>query len=329
MKRVLLFFSIGMVGLSFLGCKKLPDGNLSPLVRYEVQSFQILQGRTQVFSALNSEGSTKPFSVKLLRVYNRETNEDVTTDFTKEYPVKIWTAFYDPKIDTTLELINAKRKEVMLAAITINSSSGQIQANPLTENLPLGKYKFDLEVSNTAGSRVYVGIGNFDLVTAPTFEIPTVSSTVAIKVGDESEFHVIPNNSSQINVSRISNLEDKIIVRFLDQNGAIFDPRTEIQKRPLTGINGGFLQTMEDYSLGYTVSSDRLVFQYATVPFPLISLGNGFNYYYRIPAEFVDYDASLGLPYNTYSCNVRFSFRAFVPGTYQIDIVVPGVVRVP
>lgn len=322
-------FSVGMIGLLFLGCKKLPDGNLSPLVRYEVQSFQILQGRTQVSSALNSEGSNKPLSVKLLKVYNRETNEDVTDVFTMEYPTKIWTAFYDPRVDTTLELINAKRIETMASPISINSTSGQIQANPLTENLPLGKYKFDLEISNAAGSRIYPGIGEFDLVSAPSFAIPLVRSTVAMQVGNEGITRTIPSNNSHMTVTRLNNSEDKIIVRFFDKNGDIFDSRTEIQKRPLAGTNIGFLQTMEDYSIGYTLFSDRTEFIYGTVPFPLISLGNGFNYYYRIPAQFVDFDPSLGLTYNTYSCNVRFSFQAYLTGTYQIDVIVPQVTRVP
>jgi len=31
----------------------------------------------------------------------------------------------------------------------------------------------------------------------------------------------------------------------------------------------------------------------------------------------------------TYSCNARFNFRIFAPGTYQIDVIVPMVTQVP
>lgn len=327
MEKISLNLVIALFLLVVIGCKKLPDGHLSSLIRYEVQPFQIQQGRTDVSSSLNSEGSSKPFTVKLLNIYDRETGQNVTDIFSTAYPTKIWTALYNPKIDTTLEMINAKRTDVMLPAIAINAMSGQIEANPLTENLPLGKYKFDLEIENSAGRRIYPNIGEFDLIAAPTFEIPLVRSTVAMKVGNESVTTTIPSNNTHIQVTRVGNQEDKIIVRFLDKNGAVFDPRTEIQRRPIGGISVGFLQTMQDYSLSTSVSADRFEFIYAVVPFPLESLGNGFNYYYRIPAQFVEYDASLNLPYNTYSCNARFSFRAFSPGTYQVDVIIPQVTR--
>lgn len=329
MKKTLYILASLLTVLSVSSCKKIPDGNLSPLVRYEVLPIEVMQGRAFVSTAINPEGSTKPLKFTLLNVYNRETGENVTDLFMKKYMHRVWKALYDSKIDTTLELINAKRIDSLVYPISINPVSGQIEANYTTVNLPLGKYKFDLKAENAAGERVFKDIGEFDLIQAALFEVPDVRSTSAMKVGAEGTTKSIPSNQSHIKVTRVSDNEDKIIVRIKDKNGNTFNPKKgEIARRPNAGTAGGYLQTMQDYALSTTLFDDRMEFVYGVVPFPLASLGNGFNYYYRIPAQYVQYDESLDLPYNTYSCNARFSFRTFGPGTYEIDIIVPQVLRV-
>ncbi len=318
------------MAVSFQGCKKIQDGNLSSLIRYEELPIEVPRGRAFVSSAINPEGSSKPLDIKLLNVYNRESGEDVTDIFTKQYEHEVWTALYDPKIDTTLEMINAKRKVALVYPISINPKSGQLESNYTTVNLPVGKYKFDLEVSNPVGTEIFRDIGEFDLIDTPLYVVDAIRSTVAMKVGDETTTKTIPSDYSHQIVTFISDQENKIIVRFLDKNGNLFNPKEgEIARRPNAGTIGGYLQTMQDYSLSTTLYDDRMEFIYGVVPFPLTSLGNGFNYYYRIPAPYVQYDESLDLPYNTYSCNARLNFRTFAPGTYQIDVIIPMVTRVP
>lgn len=330
MKKALYIIAFIFLTFATSSCKKIPDGNLSPLVRYEELPVEIPQGRAFVSTAINPEGSSKPLKFTLLKVYNRESGEDVTKLFTTKYQHKVWKGLYDSKIDTTLEMIEAKRKDSLIYPISINPLSGQIEANYTTVNLPLGKYKFDLKAENAVGERIFNGVGEFDLIAAPTYEISAVRSTVAMKVGEESTTKSIPSNDSHQKVTRVSDKEDRIILRIKDKNGNVFNPKKgEIGKRPRSGTEGGYLQTLQDYSLSTTLYDDRIEFTYGVVPFPLASLGNGFNYYYRIPSKYVQFDESLGLPYNTYSCNFRFSFQTFAPGTYEIDVIVPQVVRVP
>ena len=330
MKNKYIIAALLLGTLATGACKKIPDGNLSNIIRYEVQPSTIQQGRAYVSTAINPEGSTKPLNIKLVNVYNRETGENVTPLFEKTYAHKVWKALYDPKKDTTLEQINAKRIDTMIHPIVINPVSGQIEANYTTVNLPLGKYKFDLEISNPTGTKFYKDIGSFDLVEAPLFEIPAVRSTVAMKVGAEGTTKVITSGVEHIRVTRTSETGDKVIVKIVDKNGNAFNPnKGEIARRPNSGNTPGFLQTMQDYAISTQLFDDRMEFAFGVVPFPLNSLGNGFNYYYRIPAQYVKYDDSLGLPYNTYSCNARFSFRTYAPGTYLIEVIVPQVTRVP
>jgi hypothetical protein len=308
---------------SGISCKKVPDGFLSPNIRYEETPILVPQGIVKVSTALTLDGSAMPINVKLLHIYDRATGKVVDDIFTAKYPIKVWTALYDPKIDNTIEKINAKRKDSLVLPISINQYSGQLEANIATLNLPVGEYEFDLEVSNSAGSKVYPKIGKFNLNPAAPYEIPGVGRHQAFKVGAETTIkELIP---TVITVKKLSETPDQLIVRITDKNGVPFNAAAgEIARRPNAGNVPGFLQTMDLYSLTANNFADRMEFTYGTVPFPLASLGNGFNYYYRIPTQFVDFDDP-SLPDGQYSSNARFSFRAFVPGTYEVTVKIPDV----
>lgn len=312
-----------LVSAITIACKKVPDGFLSPNIRYEEVPILVPQGIVKVSTALTLDGSAMPIKVKLLHVYDRATGKNVDDIFSKKYTIKVWTGLYDPKLDNTLEKINAKRKDSLVLPISINEFSGQLEANIATLNVPLGEYEFDLEVSNSAGSKVYPKIGRFNLIPAASYEIPAVGSQVAFKVGAENISKVL--SPTLISVVKLAEAPDKVIVRMVDKNGVPFNAAAgEIGRRPLSGTAVGFLQTMDLYSLSVTNFADRMEFVYGTVPFPLSSLGNGFNYYYRIPTQYVHFDDPT-LPDGQYSCNARFSFRAFIPGTYEVTVKIPGV----
>lgn len=317
-----VIFTIIMI--TYTGCKKVPNGYLSDIIRYTEYPIIIQKGRVKVSTPLLLEGSSQPLTAKLLHVYDQSTGEVVDAIFAKEFPVKKWTSLYDPKSDTTLAMIAAKQKDTLMQAITINERSGQLESNMNTRELPTGSYLFDLEISNSNGSSVYEKIGRFDLTDAPDYEIPAVRSTVAMKVGEEGTTKTLP--AGTISVERIGDEPDKIIVEIVDKNGVPFNPvNGEIARRPAGGNTAGWLQTMQDYSLSYEAFNDRMEFTYGVVPFPLNSLGNGFNYYYRIPTQYVHFDEELELPDDTYSCNARFSLRVFVSGSYKVTVTVLGV----
>ncbi|MFC6103121.1 DUF5007 domain-containing protein [Olivibacter domesticus] len=322
--KINLVFVVGLFMIVLSACKKVPDGFLSALVRYEEVPINVPKGRAYVSSALNLDGSQKPVKVKLVHIRDKVTGEILDDVFLKEYPLLVWKGYYDPKLDTTLEMIDAKREQKMVAPVSINESSGQLEANYNTINVPSGSYILDLEISNESGNKIYEGIGEFNILDTPSFEVPAGRSTVAMKVGAESTTKTLP--AGLISVKRISEEGNKVIVQIVDKNGVPFNPETgEIARRPQSGTAGGWLQTMQDYALDYQAVNNQMEFTYAVVPFPLASLGNGFNYYYRIPTQFVHFDEELEIPDDTYSCNARFSFRAHQPGTYEVLVTVLGV----
>ncbi|WP_276501126.1 DUF5007 domain-containing protein [Terrimonas pollutisoli] len=327
MKRIYLIRTLLAVAcvLSLGACKKLPDGFLSPIIRYEEDPILIAKGRVYVSSALNFDGSSKPAKIKLLHVYNKTTGQNVDDLFFKKDTIKVWTALYDPKTDTTLEKIAAKQTDAVVPPIIINESSGQLEANFQTLYIPSGDYSFDLEISNGAGSKVYEKIGNFTLLDKRPFEAhPEIGTPYIrmIKVGNEGlGANLTKPEEVEVDIQRTGDAPNKVIVKMVDKNGIPFSPQGgEIERRPNTGNNPTppFLQTLQDYSLKSELFSDRMEFTYGTIPFPLASLGNGYNIYYRIPTQFFSHDNQASYPDGQWSANPRFVFRAYVPGTYVI-----------
>jgi hypothetical protein len=306
----------------FGGCKKVPEGFLSQYIRYEEEPIIVQKGRTKVSSALNLDGSNKPVSVKLLHIYNKATGAVVDDMFLKKYSIKGWKSQYDNKTDTTLELIAAKQFDMEVTPITINPVSGQVEANFTTLYLPAGDYVFDLEISNPVGTKQYPKIGAIQLVDAKPYEAhPEIGTPYnrMIKVGNEAIGTSL--FTPTVTINRVADNPNVVVVKFVDKNGVAFNPKAgEVIRRPNTGTNPvpPFLQTLQDYSLRSTLFDDRMEFSFGVVPFPLVSLGNGFNIYYRIPTQYFKHDNLVAFPEGGFSANPRFVFRAYSPGKYEI-----------
>lgn len=319
MKNSKYYLTILTVLTAFhFSCQKLPNGYIGDGIRYEESPITIQQGRLRVSTALNFDGSSQPITVKVLHFYDKATGKTVDEMFAKQYKIKVWTGAYNPLKDTTLALIANKQKDSLVNPITVNKFSGQIEANYTSANIPLGSYEFDLEITNPAGTKSYPKIGSFNVVNAPAYELPGSSYNQLRRVGAENTAKNIGVPSVKITVT--PNEFGKVILRYLDKNGTPFNPQNgEIQPRPQPGLTPGNLQTMKDYALKTALFPDRMEFTFGTVPFPLLSLGNGFNYYYRIPSKFIKFDdPTLGI--DQWSSNPRFPFQAFQPGIYDITI---------
>lgn len=311
----------------FLGsCTKYQDGFLSPYFQYPSSDYTVLKGRAFTSDAINPDGSSIPFKVKLSHAYD-ESGNIVDELFTKTYPVTIWTASYNNATDTTVDIINSKRKVEQLPALVINENNGAIESNTASVNLPTGAYTLDLEISNAVGTQVLKKIVTIHIEDADPYESsPGLAATSEglIKVGNESS----ATGLGALPVMSVEKTADEpwvINVKIVDKNGVAFNPAAgEIVKRPASGLNPvpPFLQNLQYYTNSYEATSDQMKFPYAVVPMPLQSLGNGYNMYYRIPTKYVHID---NYPDDTYSCNVRFALRIWVPGSYKITVKVPNV----
>jgi hypothetical protein len=161
-------------------------------------------------------------------------------------------------------------------------------------------------------------------VDAPGYQsVPDLGTSYdkLFKVGNES---VTATAAAPINtITYLADSPNLIIFKMVDKNGVPFSPKNgEIVKRPNSGVNPipPYLQCFENYTNSYTYTDTAMLFNYALEPFPFISLGNGFNLYYRIPTQFFSVD---GYPDGEWSANPRLPFRLWLPGVYSITMQFP------
>jgi hypothetical protein len=350
----ILFLVIAFAEL-FSGCTKIGKGFLSPYVQYAVNQFSIIRGRTTSSYSLVTDGSSIPMHVKWTHIYDASGNI-VDTLFSKKYPVAIWTAAYNPATDKDYASIMAKRSVDNLPPIIVNETNGTIEANSGTINLPIGIYTMDLGVSNSAGTQdlkkimQIVILDGKPLETAPE-QGAFASGRALAGTAPVRYFYNGQNNPFvSFNITRFADTPNILILKFIDRNGVPFNAKTgEIIKRPNTGLNPNppFLQNLQDYAPDTYVATDTAIsIKYPLAPFPIASLGNGFNMYYNILASSVQIDSTSSWSSNTaglyyqgitdnhylgtyingrYDYSIRVPMRIQVPGSYEISVKILNV----
>ncbi len=340
-------------------CTKYQDGFLSPYIQYAVNNFTVVRGRVSTSYSIITDGSNIPLHVRWTHIYD-STGKIVDDMFSKKYPVEVWTAGYDSKSDTTFEAITAKRKTDSLPPIVVNENNGTISSNVGTLNLPLGTYTMDLEVTNSAGTEELKNIMKIDIVDGKEVEIDPESGNFSISLlvagtaggagalGGANNgvlFNNINNPFVSYTINRIAESPNVFILKVTDRNGVVLNPKTgEIAKRPNSGLNPvpPFLQNLQDYAPDTFEATDTaMILKYPLVPFPIESLGNGYNMYYRLPSKYVHIDSTsawlsndAGNFYNgiedvhylgvykddEFDYALRIPLRIQVPGTYELNI---------
>lgn len=347
-----IYLLITLLAASLLhSCTRVESGFLSPYVQYAVNEFPIIRGRTTKSYSLVTDGSSIPMKVKWTHIYD-ESGKIVDSLFLKTYPVTVWTGAYNSVTDVTYADITAKQETIELTPIVVNESNGTIEANFATIYLPLGKYTMDLEVSNEAGTQSLPKIMTLNIVEGNAVEISPGSGNFScsmLRAGTAAGAGTLfngPNNPFvEYTLTRYADTPNVFSVRVADRNNVAFNPKTgEIAKRPNSGINPNppFLQNLQDYAPDTFGSTDSVMtLRYPLVPFPIQSLGNGFNMYYRIPTAYVQIDSTsawssnpagnfyqgvsdshyLGIYTNDqFDYALRIPMRIFVPGAYHLSI---------
>lgn len=339
-----------LFAITWYSCTKIESGFLSPYVQYAVNEFSIIKGRTSKSYSLITDGSSIPMKVRWVHIYD-ESGNIVDSLFSKKYPVKIWTEGYNAKTDVTYAAITAKQTTVELPPIVLNESNGTIESNAATLNLPTGKYTMDLEVTNEAGTQTLPKIMTIYIVDGKAVELAPEQGSFAVGrapagTAGVTYFYNGANNPYVIpSVIRFADTPNVFILKFTDMNGIPFNPKTsEVFKRPGTGLNPNppFLQNLQDYAPDtYNVTDSSISIKFPLVPFPLESLGNGFNMYYHIKTSAVEIDSTSAWPGNNegtyykgasdshylgtykndrYDYSIRVPMRVFVPGSYELTV---------
>lgn len=342
------------VAISLYSCTKIQPGYIAPHMLYLTSTFTIQQGVVSSSYGLNANGSSFPYRVKWTHIYDSSGNI-VDNLFTKTYPTGVWTSVYNPKTDTSFATIIAKRTTVNLPAITLDSTSGIFTSTPASLFIPLGIYSVDIQVTNAEGTVNLPKAMNFNvqagqpLQTSPQIGAYSMGLLNANTASGPPYGGIFNGNNNPFIVETINRYADTpniFILKVLDKNGVIFNAHNgEIAKRPSSGLNPNppFLQNLQDYAPDTFNEPDSgtLNLLYPLVPFPLVSLGNGLNMYYRIPTAYVHIDSTSKWTSNveghyysgtsdshflgyfkdgSFDYSIRIPMRIFVPGAYELTV---------
>jgi hypothetical protein len=124
-------------------------------------------------------------------------------------------------------------------------------------------------------------------------------------------------------ITRFADTPNVFIYKLMDKNGVVFNPKAgEIAKRPNAGLNPNppFLQNLQDYAPDtYSATDTAMVLKYPLVPFPIASLGNGYNMYYCIPSQYVKIDSTTSWASNTAGNFYKGTADSRYKGVYKLD----------
>lgn len=297
-------------------CNKKEEGFLSDKLFYRANPFPAAKGRVTTSAPLETDGSTQSLLVKLLAV--RDKTGAIATALTKEYEIPVYKAEIR-STDSTLGLLAQKLGTALYKPFDINEVGGRLEVTPASMFVDTGTYDFDIEASNVKGTKLLNSIAKVRITPAVPFQLVRQFASTSTS-GQESTFTTQTNFS--VAVERIPTGPNKIIIKFVDKNGALFNPKTGqvIPRATLAGTTG-LRYEFKQFAPYYPeeITDTALVYQYPekTPTYPLFLLNNAYLSSYRIPAAFNDLNVNI---------NPEFSVRLypadqgipFVKGTWII-----------
>lgn len=308
--------------LALPACKKIPVGYISDQIRYVSDTFRVPRGTNYSTDPKGFEldGSSYPIEVKLLEIRDMATGKP-TNVFSENHEAYLWNALFDPNTDTTVELLNKKRKKESMPPLRLVEKSGQLMFNEGSINIPVGNYTFDINVTNGSGQKTFKDIGVIQIQDVP-FKIESSGGTAWFINNTNTSGDI---GTPSITYQKISNEGYQVRLKITDKNGTPFNPKAgELIKR-------GDRPTFETYAKFHPVqyTDTTMVCDFELTPFPILEApGYGYLMYYRIPSDYVKIDPGVTpTPENIYSVNPRFAFRILVTGTYEVTIKVPKVTK--
>ncbi|MBE9583583.1 DUF5007 domain-containing protein [Mucilaginibacter sp. JRF] len=318
MKKIIIGLCI-MV--SAVACKKIDDGFQSDYIRYKDNNIYAKRGLILFQSdRINADGSTPPYKYKMLNLRS-EDGSALPAEFNTEYEITLFKPgmSFNAETDTTIELLNQKRETVKRLPMEFNETSGQLTFNRASANLPLGRYVFDVEMTNPTGTKLYPSLATINVVEPTSDDLFTITDNVSNAFHDVTGV-ATPMKNPTITCTKVSNEGARAILKMVDKNGRTFNPRAgEIIQR-------GDRPVFENYAKfnPVTLTDTAMICDFEIAPFPLTKYITpttdwGFLMYYRIPSQFVTID---GFPstLGAFSVNPRWSWQLKLEGTYVIQV---------
>jgi hypothetical protein len=322
--------------LLFSACNNnIPDGYLANTVIYIRNPLTVPAGTTLYSDAPNLSGSSFPINFEILEVRNEK--GEIDSSLLKFRDLYTWVSPYNNLKDTTLALIQAKRKMTPnQPTMRILPGSGQLLFTEGTTEVTPGKYSLTLKMSNSAGSKTLKDIITINLTNAQTYNYQNQNHNIAATTSGWVE----PGGSSATDtrgvvitpaiatVTRNPKGPNKVHLIFRDKNGNPWNwKKGEMVKR-------GDRPCLE-YALPFVkgVFGDTdLTYDYPFAPFPFgptyTPEGNQWTnrFDYRVLNDYVAID---GLTPGKWHCNLVFYFSFNYAGEWTFDLQFPSLTRIP
>ncbi|WP_291906044.1 DUF5007 domain-containing protein [Chitinophaga sp. CB10] len=330
MKKLLL--AMTTMGLLH-ACVKLPaDADyLSKGAGYTQSNFQPILGRTTVMpndpfaTIFNADHSTLPLTFKMLSVRDAETGDTVDL-FNKTFDVQVWKEAYTG-FETTREEIEKKRVIEKHRLFEVREHSGQLvfwtpqdlQYLNAVKVQPHKGYKFDIEVSNSGGSKVIHNLElqplrpqpfeptNVDPVTGNSYGVLRPSVVSGIKNYNDDSY-LSSADVQMVFYKDLNSKENTLTFEFRDSSYAPIDPKkfNSTQWEKVCHHFGEPVFTPEGvtYQVAYPIPLAAITTQYTTVNGLSAQSMFSFN---RIGTGGMRQDATIGT-----------QFRIFEPGAWKI-----------
>jgi len=324
-----LNYIVGIMTIaSMISCKKIENGFQSDAIRYKNNDLIAKRGLSLYQSdQINTDGSTPPYTFKLLNLRKID-GSPAPKEFTTEYEITVFKPglSFDPETDNTRAALDAKRQVVKTLPMTFNEKSGQLSFNKGSANIPLGKYIFDIEMTNATRTRLFPSLATVDVQDPALEDLFVITDNVSNAFSDQTGA-ATPHRNPIITCTKISNEGARAILKMVDKNGKVFNPSAgEIIQR-------GDRPVFENYAkFNPVIKTDTaLICDFEIAPFPLVKYVTpttdwGFLMYYRIPSQFVTVDGTqFARDKGTFSVNPRWSWQLKLEGTYVIQVKFPDV----
>lgn len=321
-----ILYSLVFVFTLTSGCKKIENGFLSEGIRYKDNTIFCKRGMSLTMSdRINTDGSTPPYTFELLNLKDEATGQPAPDVFFKEFDILTFKPglVFNAETDTTVELLNKKRETVKKAPMEFNTVSGQLVFNRASANLPLGRFNFDVKMTNPRGERVFPKLAAIEIVEPTIDDMFKVTYQAATGSSAAEVFTGI--TAPKVTCTKISNDGARVILKIVDKNGNAFNPKNgEVIKRgdrPMFESHVKFNPVQ--------VTDNSMICDFEVAPFPLAKLIGkdgtdwGFLNYYRIPMKYAQID---GLSAN--NVNPVFGFQLLMEGTYEVQVKLPAVTRI-
>lgn len=304
---------------TFTSCEEIPDGYISDKIIYVQNPFVVQKGIEITTAPPNINGTSYPLKFRLLEAEGPD--GQMTTILTDPIPTKVWEKPYDFKTDKTMEAINEKITVINAPVMRISESGGQISFSAASTAVPSGEYKISVEMSNSAGTRVYKDVFVAAIQESDPYWMldggeggyswnSQVGSWGPVEAAGIYDFKHDPSGENEI----------EFIV--CDKNDNPFSWKdSEIVNR---GTERSKLEDVCFETPNYTERS--AIFKYPFAPFPFApGGGEQYQYCYRILGNYLKYDDEARSGY----MNLVVNFRVLLDGKWTIKVKFPAITRVP